>query len=125
MSRCFGACDFFGLPGVVNSGEILRQRLWRATKTDAAGFGGSDAFGLALTNVHALIFSNKAEHLQNDIRQKGADKIFAAPGVEQRHIKHDDIDAAFFGEESPLLEDLSVIAAETIDAFDDEHIVTM
>ena len=111
------------MPRIANAGKILRQRFWRSAETHAAGFGGSDAFGLTLSDVGAFVFSDEAEHLQDDICEKGADEVFAAAGVEEWHIKDDDVYAALFGEVAPLVEDLGVIATEPVNTFDDEHVI--
>ena len=89
-----------------------------ATGKDVAFF-----LGLPLADVGALIFRHKGKYLQHDVAEKGAHQIFAPAGIQQRHIQHYDVDAFLFRQYPPLLQNLPIVPAQTVDALDVEQIV--
>lgn len=57
---------------------------------------------LPLPDVGALVLRHKGEHLQHDVTQESAHQVFAAPGIQQRHIQHHDVSAFCLCEQPPL-----------------------
>ena len=62
-----GAGDLVRPPPLVGAVEVLRQGLGRPSEAHPSGFGGGNALGLALADVHPLIFRHKGEDLEDDI----------------------------------------------------------
>lgn len=77
---------------------------------------------LALADPFALALGDEGKNLENQVRDKRSHEVFALSGVKEGHIKDDDIDALFFGEDAPLFLDYFVIAAEAVDAQDVEKV---
>ena len=68
-------------------------------------------------------FRYKGQHLQHNVAEESTQQILSPPGVQQGHIQHHNINAFFFGEEPPLLQNFCVVAPQTVDALDIEQIV--
>ena len=102
---------------------MLRRGFFRAAEADAPGFGGGDTLGLALADVGPLVFRHKGQHLQHDVRQKGAHQVLAPAGVQQGHIQHHDVGPLFLGDDPPLLQNLPVVAPQPVDALDTEQVI--
>ena len=77
---------------------------------DTAGSCRRDTLGLALFDVFALALRDKGQYLQYEIRDKRSHQILTAPGIEQRHIQYADVSSLLFGDDSPLVLNLCVIA---------------
>ena len=56
---------------------------------------------------------------QNEDRQRVA---MHDAGVDERHIQHDDVRLFFFRDESPLVKDLVVVAAQAVDALNNQSV---
>lgn len=63
-----GAGQFSGLPSLVDAVEVLRQGLWWPPEAHPPGLGGGNALGLALSDVHPLVFRHEGEDLKDDVR---------------------------------------------------------
>ena len=105
--------------------ETLWQGTWRSAEADTSGFRSCNALGLPLTDVSALILRYEGQHLQHDIAQKGSHQVFATSGIQKRHIQHHDINPLVLSQNPPLLQDLSVIAPQAVNALDIEQIVLL
>ena len=110
-------------PGPVHRIEVFGQRLGGTAELDAPGFGGRDPLSLALADVFPLVLGHEGQDLQHHIGQERAQQILAAACVQKRHIQHNDIDVLFLGQKAPLDQDLLVVAAQPVDAFDVEQVV--
>ena len=98
----FRTCHFAGAPLLVDTVEVLRQGTGRTPKADSLAFRRRNAFRLPLPDVGAFVLRHKGEHLQHDVAQESAHQVFAAPGIQQRHIQHHDVSALCLGEQPPL-----------------------
>lgn len=109
---------FFVNPAVDELVEIIRQDLAGSSEDDTSRFGRTNTLGL--TSPYRITFAlrDERQNLQGDICDEGSDEIFALAGIEKRHIEDADVDLEVFGKVAPLVLNLLVIAAETIDAFD-------
>lgn len=58
-----------------------------------------------------------------DFAEKSTHKVFAASGIQQRHIDHANVDAFFFCQDPPLFQYLRVVAAQAVNALDIQQIV--
>ena len=103
--------------------EVVWKRPGRSAKLHTASLCRCNALCLPLPDVGALVLRHKGEHLQHDVAQKSAHQVFAAPGIQQRHIQHYDVDAFLFRQYPPLLQNLPIVPAQTVDALDVEQIV--
>ena len=85
-----------------NERTNIRQRQAEgiaAAKAKGVKFGRAP---LPLPDVGALVLRHKGEHLQHDVTQESAHQVFAAPGIQQRHIQHHDVSAFCLCEQPPL-----------------------
>ena len=114
---------FFAAPCLMHLIKVFRQGSGWSAELHSARFGGGNALGLPLTDAHALILRHKGQHLQNDVREEGSHQIFAPTGIQQRHIQYHNVDPFFLGQNTPLLQNFSVVAPQTVDALDIEQIV--
>jgi len=71
----------------------------------------------------ALVLRHKGQNLQDNIAQKRPHQILSPTGVQQGHIQHDNIHLLLLGQDAPLLQNLTIIAPQTINALDIEQIV--
>ena len=72
--------------------EVVWKRPGRSAKLHTASLCRCNALCLPLPDVGALVLRHKGEHLQHDVTQESAHQVFAAPGIQQRHIQHYDVD---------------------------------
>ena len=100
---CFCSADFPGFPSLIDAVEVLWQRTRRPTEADSLALCRCNALSLTLPDVGALVLRHKGKHLQNNVAQESAHQVFAAPGVQQWHIQHHNVDALCLGEQPPLL----------------------
>lgn len=118
----FCSCDFFLFPEAAQFIEILRQHFRRAAEADAPFFCRSDAFCLAAPDIVPFILRHEGQYLEDDVAEEGTEQVFAPPCVEKGHVDHHDVDAFSLCQHLPLLEDVSVIPAEPVDALDIEQV---
>ena len=81
-----------------------------------------DSFCLTDANGIAFVFSDERKKLEHKISDKRAKQIFALPRVEQGHVEHNDIDALFLGEQTPLFLNLTVVASQSVDGVNDKYV---
>lgn len=104
-ARFSGICSrhFAEAPLLVDTVEVLRQGAGRSAKTHTFAFRRRNTLSLSLPDVGALVLRHKGKHLQHNVAQEGAHQVFAATGVQQRHIQHHDVSTLCLGEQPPLL----------------------
>ena len=98
------------------------RHLRGAAEAHAAALGRGDALGLAGADGFALVLRDKGEELQHQVCDKGAHQVLGEGGVQQRHVQHADIHPALLGQEAPLLENLLVVAAQPVDAVQEQQV---
>ena len=103
LSGRFCSADFPGFPSLIDAVEVLWQRTRRPTEADSLALCRCNALSLTLPDVGALVLRHKGKHLQNNVAHESAHQVFAAPGVQQWHIQHHNVDALCLGEQPPLL----------------------
>ena len=91
-----------------------RHRFSWSPELYTAGFGCFDVLSLALADPFALALGDKGQDLEDEVRDKRSHEVFALSGVKEGHIKDDDINALFFGEDAPLFLDFFVAVAEAV-----------
>lgn len=89
---------------------------------DTASFGGGNTFGLTLTNKIEFNLREGRHNLKDEIGDKSAEDIPVAPSVENGHVQDDNSRTFFFGDNAPLIENVRIISAEAVNAFDDKHV---
>lgn len=103
--------------------KTVRQRFGRPAEPNPPGLCRRNSLCLPLADIGALVFRYKGQHLQHNVAEESTQQILSPPGVQQGHIQHHNINAFFFGEEPPLLQNFCVVAPQTVDALDAEQIV--
>ena len=103
--------------------KILRQRAGRPAEANPPGLGRGDALCLALAEVSPLVLRHEGEDLQDDVAEEGAHQVLAPPGVQQGHVQHHDIHPLLLGKQTPLVQNLPVVAPQAVDAVEIEQIV--
>ncbi len=61
---------FAGFPALVDAVKVRGQGTGRPAKAYAPGFGGGNALGLTLADVHALVLRHEGQYLKDNIAQK-------------------------------------------------------
>lgn len=112
------ACD----PPSADLSEILRQRPGRPAEPDAPELRRFDALSLSLPDVPSLVLRHKRQHLQHDVAQERPHQILSSPGVQKGHVQHDDGGLTGLGDAGPLLQNLGVVPAQAVDAFDHQNV---
>lgn len=97
--------------------------VWAPAEPNPPGLCRRNSLCLPLADIGALVFRYKGQHLQHNVAEESTQQILSPPGVQQGHIQHHNINAFFFGEEPPLLQNFCVVAPQTVDALDIEQIV--
>ena len=69
-----------------------------------------------------LRLGHVAQELEHNVRYQRPGQIPALPGIQQRHVQHDNGRPAGFGDVGPLLQDIIVISAQPVNAFDNQNI---
>lgn len=118
-----GSGDEAFSPLPVQGIKIVRKGFGRPSEPDAPGFGGSNTFSLSLANTAAFIFRYKRQNLKNNVAEKGSHQIFSPAGIQKRHIKNNNINSFFSGENSPLFQNICVVTAKTVNALNKKQIV--
>ena len=71
----------------------------------------------------AFILCHKGQHLQHNVGDEYPDKgALIHTGVQQRHIQYHHVCTDNFGDETPFLDDLVIVAAKAVDRFDHQKI---
>ncbi len=115
--------DLTTLPLQIGFMEPIRKRFRRSSELHPTCFCRGNAFRLPLTDVCALVFGDKGQYLQHDIRKKRPHQILSASGVKKRHIQHYDIDSFILCQQAPLLQNFFIVSSKTVNAFDNKQIV--
>lgn len=116
--------QFSGLPPAINFVKARRQGLGWPAEPDAFRFRGGDPLRLSLTDVTAFILRYEGQHLQNNVTEKSTHKVFASPGIQQRHIDHANVDAFFLCQDAPLFQYLRVVPAQAVNALDIQQVAS-
>ena len=61
--------------------------------------------------------------MQNNITEESPHQVLTPSSIQQGHIQHYNVNALLFGEDAPLIQNLAIVAPETVNAFDVEQIV--
>ena len=117
--------DLPAFPAPAHRAKVLRERLGGATKPDAPCFGCRDSFRLPLADGFPLRLRHVAKKLQHQIGDQRPGEIPCLARIQKRHIQHNNGSLLFFGDASPLLEDLLVIPPQTVDALYYESIAAL
>lgn len=82
-----------------------------------------NALTLPFFDVGPLRFGNKRKKLQDEIGNKLPDQSTSfVRRIKERHVEDADIHAFDFDENPPLLKDVLIVPAETVQRLDDNHI---
>ena len=93
---------FAALVGARGAHELFRERYGRPAEFYAPLFGEAYPFPLARAYVRPFVFRNEGKHLQHDVRHEFADeRIGAGSGIEQRHVKNENVRADILKKNSP------------------------
>ena len=95
----------------------------RSAEAHAAPLGRGYALALAGFYVFALLLGDVGKELQNDVGDELAGEVAVLrAGVQKRHIQNEDIRADVFGYVPPFLYYHIVIASQSVNGLDDEHV---
>ena len=106
------------LPFCDDFADVRREILARTTELHATLLRSGDTFSLALLDRDALILSDEAQQLQNQIADECAEQILIPPCIQQRHIQYNHLNAFFAGDDAPLFLDFLVVSPQPVDALD-------
>jgi len=109
---------FFVHPAVDELIEVIRHDLAGPSENHTSRFGRTNTLGLTSPYRIAFALRDERQYLKCDIRDKGYDEVFTLACIEERHIEDADVNLEVFGEVAPLVLNLLVVTAETINAFD-------
>ena len=93
------------------------------SKLHAALHCGVNALALSFPDVCSFRFGNERKKIQNEICDKFSNQsVCLVCRIKKRHIENANIHAFDFDEDSPLLQNVLIIPAETVEGLDNKHI---
>lgn len=69
-----------------------------------------------------LVFGDKRQELEHEVGNERVDQVTGLTGIEQQHVENSNISADLFGELASLFLNLAVVAPQSVDGIDDDHV---